>query len=82
MLRTRVTALLCRATVRSSTNYVSLARTRSFHSQSILLKTAATDITSTQYSRIFNPDLKNIDRPLDTFARRHLGPSPSDVKKM
>lgn len=26
--------------------------------------------------------MKNIDRPLDTFARRHLGPSPSDVKKM
>lgn len=82
MFRTRVAAILHRATVRTGTGCVPLVRARGFHRNSVLLRPAVADVSSTEYKKIYNPELKNIDRPLDTFPRRHLGPSPNDVKKM
>lgn len=41
------------------------------------------EISSKNYENIYNPSLHKIStKNLDTFARRHIGPTPSNVQKM
>ncbi|GMM29906.1 glycine decarboxylase subunit P [Martiniozyma asiatica (nom. inval.)] len=47
---------------------------------SFRLNSTKADISSESYSSAYYP--KNLISDLDTFPRRHLGPSPTDVKKM
>lgn len=58
---------------------------RSFHISTINLnqsvKTAA-DISTEQYTDLYQNGIKNLDTSLDTFLRRHMGPSPVDMKSM
>ena len=40
------------------------------------------DISTKQYGKVYASDPLDASRPLDTFARRHLGPSPDNVNQM
>lgn len=41
------------------------------------------EISSKNYEKIYNPSLNKIStKNLDTFARRHIGPTPTNVQKM
>lgn len=39
-------------------------------------------ISTEQYKRLYEFGNKDLDTPLDTFLRRHMGPSPTDIKAM
>ncbi|CCE64401.1 hypothetical protein TPHA_0H01960 [Tetrapisispora phaffii CBS 4417] len=40
------------------------------------------NVSSDTYSKIYNVDVSELNRPLDNFQRRHLGPSPENTEKM
>ncbi|CAL9738499.1 glycine dehydrogenase (decarboxylating), mitochondrial [Monosporozyma servazzii] len=67
------------------TKTVTFTATRSFITTSRLYNSQTTDISSKQYANLYQ-DAKNtkinLSQPLDTFLRRHMGPSPSDTDKM
>lgn len=41
-----------------------------------------TNVTSSNYAKVYEAKPSELDRPLDGFARRHLGPSPKEVERM
>ncbi|GAV54600.1 hypothetical protein ZYGR_0AN00680 [Zygosaccharomyces rouxii] len=41
-----------------------------------------TNVTSSNYAKVYETKPGDLDRPLDEFPRRHLGPSPKDLQKM
>lgn len=58
---------------------------RGFVTTTRLYNSQTTDISSNQYANLYQgvKDSKiNLNQPLDTFLRRHMGPSPSDTDKM
>lgn len=64
-----------------------LSSTRNFITTSKVY-TQQPDISSNQYSKLYQNSSINaapkidLNKPLDTFLRRHMGPSPSDTTKM
>lgn len=56
--------------------------TRSLHS-GLKTRQAASlaNVSSSQYAKIYKPAARSFE-PLDTFQRRHLGPSPDNVQQM
>lgn len=52
---------------------------RKFSASSLTRQVA--NVSSAQFKAIFTPDSKSLG-PLDNFQRRHLGPSPNNVKDM
>lgn len=40
------------------------------------------DVSLKKYREVYEPEPRNLDLPLDRFARRHLGPSPANVEHM
>lgn len=43
---------------------------------------AKADVSLKKYREVYDVEPKNLDLPLDRFARRHLGPSPANVEHM
>lgn len=41
-----------------------------------------TNVSSSNYTEVYEAKPSDLDRPLDEFARRHLGPSPKDLERM
>lgn len=82
MLRSRVANTICRTSLCSRAASGFITRRQLIHSSSPRFIPAVANVTSAQYERIYKPEVKSLERPLDTFARRHLGPSPENVKLM
>lgn len=40
------------------------------------------DVSLERYGKVYRADFKSLEEPLDTFPRRHLGPSPKNVEYM
>lgn len=40
------------------------------------------DVSLKKYREVYEPEPRNLELPLDKFARRHLGPSPDNVEYM
>ena len=57
---------------------------RSFHTNTVCFQAAkaTADISSAQFSAVYNGNPKDLSKELDVFLRRHVGPSPADVSKM
>lgn len=87
MLRSKV-SFTSRIIIPQFTKRVSITSKRYFIKSSVLSRQENTDISSNQYAKLYQGyinknDIKlNLKKPLDTFLRRHIGPSPNDIKKM
>ncbi|EDO19368.1 hypothetical protein Kpol_1002p13 [Vanderwaltozyma polyspora DSM 70294] len=75
----RRSALRC---AQYNANSAKLRSNRGFSTSLSHLQARIADVSSAEYSRIYNPDVSNLNRPLDTFERRHLGPTPTNVQRM
>lgn len=84
MLRSKVLSS-SRGILPQLTKTVNFTATRSFITTTRLYTSQTTDISSKQYANLYQ-DARiskiNLSQPLDTFLRRHIGPSPSDTDKM
>lgn len=86
MLRSKVARVgLQRAAIKNNSHYVGECHGMRCFSAAVInhsTSNSIADVTSAQYSKIYNANLTDLSRPLDTFARRHLGPTPDNVKNM
>ncbi|GAV49687.1 hypothetical protein ZYGR_0P03330 [Zygosaccharomyces rouxii] len=55
---------------------------RSYRSSLAVKRWLQTNVTSSNYAKVYEAKPSDLERPLDEFPRRHLGPSPKDLEKM
>lgn len=87
MLRSKI-LYTSRVTTSRLTKRVIISSNRCFNKSAIFLNPELTTISSNQYAQLYRGFIAkdgakiNLNKPLDTFLRRHIGPSPSDIQKM
>lgn len=82
MLRSKVTSVLRGTSISARLSAKFIPRRQLLHTTRVNFVPHTANVTSSQYEKIYRPDFRALDRPLDSFARRHLGPSPENVKHM
>ncbi|KAI5964605.1 GCV2 [Candida pseudojiufengensis] len=69
--------------IKSSSSCFKITSSSTIHYRSLATSTNQADTSSLNYSKVFNPNSEKVSLlNLDTFARRHIGPNPEEVKKM
>lgn len=82
MLRSQVSSVLRKASFPGRLSRRVFRQTQLLHTTRAYCGPQVAIVNSLQYEKIYRPDPKMLDRPLDSFARRHLGPSPKNVAYM
>ncbi|AQZ13198.1 GCV2 (YMR189W) [Zygosaccharomyces parabailii] len=71
--------------IRSATMVIPISRRTGIRGSLTMmsrLRMIHTDVSSNKYNQVYNTSASDLDRALDSFPRRHLGPSPKDVEQM